>query len=95
MGGTRFVGRALVDKLIKKGYDLTVFTRGKNPIPKNVLHIEGDRDSNDLNKLKGMKFDVIIDSSGRTLEQTKKVFDILVGRCGRISNKNRKSKNVC
>ncbi len=76
MGGTRFVGRALVKKLIKKGYDLTVFTRGKNPVPKNVLHIEGDRDSDELNKLKGMKFDVIIDSSGRTLNQTKNVIDI-------------------
>ena len=76
MGGTRFVGRTLVRKLIKKGYDLTVFTRGNNPVPKNVLHLEGDRDSDDLNKLKGMKFDVIIDSSGRNLEQTKNVIDI-------------------
>ena len=63
-------------KLIKKGYDLTVFTRGKNPVPQNVLHIEGDRDSDELNKLKGMKFDVIIDSSGRNLDQTKNVIDI-------------------
>ncbi len=76
LGGSRFVGKALVEKLIKKGFELTLFTRGKNPLPKNVLHIEGDRNTDAINKLKGMKFDVIIDSSGRNLDQTKKIIDI-------------------
>ena len=76
LGGTRFVGRALVENLITKGFELTLFTRGKNPLPKNVLHIEGDRNTDAINKLKGMKFDVIIDSSGRNLDQTKAILDI-------------------
>ncbi len=77
MGGTRFVGRALVGRLIEKGYDLTLFTRGRKTIPMNIRHIEGDRDSDDIYKLKGLKFDVIIDSSGRNLDQTKKVIDVI------------------
>ena len=33
MGGTRFVGKAVVSKLIEKRCDLTVFTRGNNKLP--------------------------------------------------------------
>ncbi len=77
MGGTRFVGKAIVSKLINRGYDLTVFTRGNNKHPENVTHIKGDRNSKDIEQLIGMKFDLVIDSSGRTAEQTKKVLEII------------------
>ena len=33
MGGTRFVGRPLVARLQDQGHALTLFTRGKNPVP--------------------------------------------------------------
>ena len=29
MGGTRFVGKSLVGKLLEQNYDVDVFTRGK------------------------------------------------------------------
>ena len=29
MGGTRFVGKSLVGKLLSKNYDIDIFTRGK------------------------------------------------------------------
>ena len=76
MGGTRFVGKALVKKLIMKGYDVTVFTRGNRSLPKDVTHIKGDRNSDSIRQLAGMKFEVIIDSSGRSLEQTKRVVEL-------------------
>ena len=80
MGGTRFVGKSLLKILISKGYDLTIFTRGLNPIPKNVRHIKGDRKNDeDLKVLAGSSFDVIIDTSGRELADSQKVIE-LIGR---------------
>ena len=38
MGGTRFVGKALVSKLLSKGHELTLFTRGLKPVPSNLEH---------------------------------------------------------
>ncbi|MFN6338637.1 MAG: NAD-dependent epimerase/dehydratase family protein [Cyanobacteriota bacterium] len=74
MGGTRFVGRPLVDLLVKAGHDLTIFTRGRQPVPQGVHHARGDRTVDaDLAVLAGEEFDVIVDSSGRTLEDTQRV----------------------
>ncbi len=74
LGGTRFVGKALVTNLSSKGYEITLFTRGKRPVPNNVHHIKGDRNiDNDLRALEGRNFDVIVDISGRTLQDTQKV----------------------
>lgn len=74
MGGTRFVGRPLVASLVASGHDLTVFTRGRQPIPSEVKHIQGDRTvESDLRQLAGEAFDVIVDSSGRTLSDTQRV----------------------
>ena len=74
MGGTRFVGKCLISRLCDHGNELTVFTRGRNPVPHDVEHLLGDRTKiDDLAILKGRKFDVIVDSSGRSLEDTKSV----------------------
>ena len=71
-GGTRFVGKALVSRLLSKGHEIFVFTRGNLPVPKNTIHIKGDRTNvQDLKKLSDLSFDLIIDSSGRKLEDTK------------------------
>jgi len=73
-GGTRFVGKALVLKLLTKGHDIFVFTRGNLPVPENVTHIQGDRSKdNDLKKLSEHSFDLIVDSSGRKLEDTQRL----------------------
>jgi nucleoside-diphosphate-sugar epimerase len=74
MGGTRFVGRPVVAHLLAAGHDLTLFTRGRQPIPDGVRHIQGDRGvEGDLAALAGDPFDAIVDSSGRTLEDTRRV----------------------
>ena len=73
-GGTRFVGKALVSKLLSKGHEIFVFTRGKLPIPESVTHLKGDRSKDDeLKKISEHSFDLIVDSSGRTLEDTKRL----------------------
>ena len=72
MGGTRFVGKSLVNKLIIKDVKVDVFTRGNNQIPNGVNFIKGDRNEiNDLRKLTKNKYDYIFDISGRELEQTR------------------------
>jgi nucleoside-diphosphate-sugar epimerase len=74
MGGTRFVGRPVVAHLLAAGHTVTLFTRGRQPVPADVRHLRGDRGvDSDLEALKGEGFDVIIDSSGRTLDDTRRV----------------------
>ena len=77
MGGTRFVGKPLVAQLLAEGHALTLFTRGKNPVPAGVEHLCGDRSTPEgLAALQGRRFDVIVDSSGRTLEDSRTVLEI-------------------
>ena len=76
MGGTRFVGKPLVSRLLQQGHSLTLFTRGRQPVPEGVEAVNGDRgDDEALDQLKGRGFDVIVDSSGRTLIDSQRVVD--------------------
>ena len=83
MGGTRFVGKTLVESLIRQGHEITLFTRGNASIPLKVSHLKGDRDTSDIDILTGMKFEIIIDSSGRNVEQTQR----LIKRTGKPSER--------
>ncbi len=77
MGGTRFVGKALVKKLLSQRHSLTLFTRGHQVIPAKVEHLKGDRTTSEgLQLLEGRSFDVIVDTSGRELEDSKRVLNI-------------------
>ena len=53
IGGTRFIGRHVVDDLLDNGYEVTIFNRGTHENPfvddAGVSHVEGDRrDDTDL-----------------------------------------------
>lgn len=65
LGGTIFLGRALVDVALSRGHQVTLFNRGKtNPtLYPEVEQIHGDRDK-DLSALKGRTWDVVIDTCG-------------------------------
>ncbi|WP_236074567.1 NAD-dependent epimerase/dehydratase family protein [Prochlorococcus marinus] len=74
MGGTRFVGKPLVTRLQAQGHALTLFTRGRHSLPDGVEHLSGDRTTPEgLSRLQGRSFDVIVDSSGRKLEDSQRV----------------------
>jgi nucleoside-diphosphate-sugar epimerase len=76
MGGTRFVGKPLVQLLQSAGHTLTLFTRGKQPVPSGVAHLVGDRGTAEgLQPLDGRHFDVIVDSSGRTQADSSAVIE--------------------
>ena len=65
LGGTQFVGRALVEAALAAGDELTLFHRGRtNPgLFPEVEHVLGDRDGG-LGALDGRTWDACIDVSG-------------------------------
>lgn len=65
IGGTRFVGRALVEAAQARGDEVTLFNRGKsNPdLYPNVETVVGDRDGG-LDVLQGRTWDGVIDTCG-------------------------------
>ena len=66
IGGSQFLGRAIIDSAITKGHRITMFNRGRtNPdfAPKDVKIILGDR-AKDLHLLDEMNFDCVIDTCG-------------------------------
>jgi 2'-hydroxyisoflavone reductase len=64
IGGTRFLGRHLVNSARVRGHEVTLFNRGKtNPdLFRKVKTIKGDREK-DLNQLEG-QWDAVIDTCG-------------------------------
>jgi len=65
LGGTVFLGRALVQAALARGHSLTLFNRGQsNPdlFPK-VEQLHGDR-ATDLSALQGRHWDAVIDTCG-------------------------------
>ena len=78
MGGTRFVGKSLVEKLLLNNHQIDIFTRGNKPHLSEVNHIKGDRNSSDdIYKLKNNKYDIVFDISGRELVQTKTLIETI------------------
>ena len=62
LGGTRFVGRALVEAALQTGHHVTLFNRGQtNPsLFPDVEQLRGDR-TTDLSALAGRSWDVVVD----------------------------------
>ena len=71
IGGTRFVGRIVLENLVKEhpNYKITIFNRGitnKNLFKNqpNIEFIKGDRETNDIAQLFNRKWDVVLDFMG-------------------------------
>src|SRR5437588_12785393 len=65
IGGTRFLGRALVDAALGHGHSVTLFNRAKtNPgLYPGLELIRGDRRT-DADRLSGRTFDAVADVAG-------------------------------
>jgi 2'-hydroxyisoflavone reductase len=65
LGGTKFLGRAIVEAALARDHDVTLFNRGQtNPeLFPDVEKLRGDRDG-DLSMLTGGSWDSVIDTSG-------------------------------
>ena len=71
LGGTRFLGRHIVEAALARGDDVTLFTRGRLPVPwmgdPRVTALVGDRDPRvapGLSALERGQWDAVIDCSG-------------------------------
>lgn len=72
LGGTRFLGPAVVDAAHRSGWTISLFNRGKsNPgLFPDLEHLHGDRNG-DLKSLEGRSWDAVVDTSGYFPRQVK------------------------
>ncbi len=61
IGGTRFIGRHLVKKLLEAGHEVTLFHRGQHPGPPGVKTVHGDR-TRSLAPVAGRDWDAVFDT---------------------------------
>ena len=90
LGGTRFLGRHLVDAALARGHDVTIFTRGVTPLPPGaaVRRLVGNRDPGvapGLTALGAGEWDAAIDTSGYVPRSVKAAATALDGRVGRYA----------
>lgn len=64
LGGTRFVGRHLVEAALARGHEVTLFHRGRHgaELFPRVERLHGDREA-DLSALRGRRWDAVLDTS--------------------------------
>ena len=84
IGGTRFVGRHLVDVALARGHTVTLFNRGQsNPnLFPQVEQLHGDR-ATDLALLKDRSWDAVIDTCGYVPRLVRLSAQALVGHTDR------------
>lgn len=65
LGGTKFLGRHLVNAALAAGHEITLFNRGLNnpDLFPEVEKLRGDRDGG-LDALRGRRWDAVVDTSG-------------------------------
>ena len=87
LGGTRFLGRHIVDAALARDDEVTVFTRGRLPVPwPRVTALVGERDPRiapGLTALEPGEWDAVIDCSGyvpRVVEASARLLAARVSR---------------
>ena len=83
IGGTRFIGRHVVESALAVGHDVTIFHRGKTggDLFADVEHRIGDRNS-DLSALGEGSWDATVDTCAYVPNQVHELADVLGDRAG-------------
>ena len=83
LGGSRFLGRHLVEEAIGRGHRVTLFNRGEsNPgLFPEVEELWGER-GGDLSPLRGRRWDAAIDTSGYLPREVRRSAEILADSVG-------------
>jgi 2'-hydroxyisoflavone reductase len=64
LGGTRFIGKTIVETAVAKGHEVTLFNRGNRPeMFPGLERLTGDRETS-LEALKARTWDAVIDTCG-------------------------------
>ncbi|MFL5966133.1 MAG: SDR family oxidoreductase [Gaiellaceae bacterium] len=84
LGGTKFLGRAIVEAALERGHELTLFNRGQtNPdLFREVEQVRGDR-TESLDALAGRDWDVVVDVATFIPRVVRISVDALRDRVGR------------
>src|ERR1700749_503185 len=85
LGGTAFVGRAIVEDAWRSGAEVTLFGRGRtgSELFPGVPRLTGDRDSGDYAALREGTWDAVADVSGYVPRHVGQAMDALGDRVGR------------
>jgi 2'-hydroxyisoflavone reductase len=85
LGGTAFVGRAIVADALRAGADVTLFGRGKTgaDLFPEAARLIGDRDTGDYGALRDGSWDAVVDVSGYVPRHVGQAMDALGDRAGR------------
>jgi len=83
LGGTKFLGRHVVEAALARGHDVTLFNRGQSDPDRfpDATTLIGDRTC-DLDKLAGDRWDAALDTSGHTPLDVSATADGLSGKVG-------------
>ncbi|MFI5806411.1 NAD-dependent epimerase/dehydratase family protein [Streptomyces sp. NPDC051561] len=87
LGGTEFVGRAVTEDALARGWDVTVFHRGNHAPPPGVRTLRGDR-LGDLTALAdavrdGARPDAVLDTWSAAPDAVRRTAGLLAGHTGR------------
>jgi nucleoside-diphosphate-sugar epimerase len=84
IGGTNFLGRHAAEEALRRGFDLTLFNRGRSApdLFPEAERLRGDRDGG-LDPLRDHEFDAVLDTSGYVPRVVGQSVDLLRGAAGR------------
>jgi 2'-hydroxyisoflavone reductase len=80
LGGTKFLGRAVVEAALERGHELTLFNRGEtnSDLFPGVEKLRGDR-TVDLSALAGRSWDAVVDTPGYVPQVVRASAEALAG----------------
>jgi 2'-hydroxyisoflavone reductase len=88
LGGTRFVGRALVVDAVARGWSVTALNRGSGgwALPDEVEHLAVDRTDTEALEaaLEGRSFDAVVDTWAGAPRHVESAANLLVGKARRF-----------
>ncbi|WP_058041536.1 NAD-dependent epimerase/dehydratase family protein [Streptomyces roseifaciens] len=86
LGGTEFVGRAVTEAALARGWQVTVFHRGRHAPPEGVAALHGDRrDADGLRALGHGEWDAVVDTWSWAPSAVRDAARLLAGRAGRYA----------
>ncbi|MGW2723852.1 SDR family oxidoreductase [Streptomyces sp. NPDC001492] len=84
LGGTEFAGRAVVEAALGRGWEVTVFNRGRHELPSGVRALQGDRTKPDgPAALAEGEWDAVVDTWSAAPRAVHSAARLLRGRVGR------------
>ncbi|MFB6890470.1 NAD-dependent epimerase/dehydratase family protein [Kitasatospora sp. NPDC056327] len=86
LGGTEFVGRAVTEAALERGWEVTVFHRGTHAPPPGTRVLHGDRTAPDgLAALAAGEWDAVVDTWSAAPSAVRDSARLLAGRAGRYA----------